>query len=129
MKKICLVLLIAVLALSFMGCPTTYEEEYDPAKNVYYVGDSNEWAWDPMTFDGTNYVISVTVEEDDTFKLTPAQNWAAEWNNANYDEANSSASASITKTEEFGKYKTTFADAGTYTITMNLTTELYTISK
>ena len=43
MKKIILGLLIALMAFAFMGCPTVYDTEYDEAKNVYYVGDSNDW--------------------------------------------------------------------------------------
>ncbi|MBP3449781.1 MAG: SusF/SusE family outer membrane protein [Spirochaetaceae bacterium] len=129
MKKIILGLLIALMAFAFMGCPTVYDTEYDEAKNVYYVGDSNDWKWDKMACSGNIFTITVTVEEDDTFKLTPNENWDEEWNDANLDLANSSAAASLTKTEEFGKYKTTFAEAGTYTITMDLSTELYTISK
>ena len=74
MKKIVFGLLIALMAFAFMGCPTVYDEEYALAKNVYYVGDSNDWVWEKMDCTGNIFTITVTVEEDDTFKLTPNEN-------------------------------------------------------
>ena len=98
--------------------------------SAFYVGDSNDWRFEQMEdCNGGVYKITVTVEAGSSFKLTPNENWKEEWNDANLDLANSSAAEFLTKVEEFGKYKTAFAEAGTYTITMDINTELYTVSR
>lgn len=133
MKKLIFGLLVAFVALSFMGCPTTYEDgkyEYASA-TAYYVGDSNDWKWEKMEYDfGTGLcVIEVEVKAGATFKITATEGWDMEWNNANLDESCVNAEFLDDPVEEFGKYKTCFADAGKYKISMDVATEKYTIEK
>ena len=46
MKKIIFGLLIAFVALSFMGCPTVHEDaEFKVITPVYFTGDMNGWNW------------------------------------------------------------------------------------
>ena len=132
MKKIIFGLLIAFVALSFMGCPTTYEEDYEYASaTAYYVGDSNDWKHEKMEYDfGTGLCfIEVEVKAGATFKLTATAGWDVEWNNANLDESCANAEFLDDPVEEYGKYKTCFAHAGKYKIRMNVAAEKYTIEK
>ena len=133
MKKIIFGLLIAFVALSFMGCPTTYEEDYEYASaTAYYVGDSNDWKHEKMEYDfGTGLCfIEVEVNAGATFKITPAPDWnSGEWNNDNLDESCANAEFLDDPVFEMSKYKTCFADAGKYKISMNVATDKYTIEK
>ena len=91
MKKFIFGLLVAFVALSFMGCPTVYEDtklEYAKA-TAYYAGSSNGWTFDLMAFNEANGKCEIEVEvvEGDNFKLTATDSWSIEWTNANLDES------------------------------------------
>lgn len=133
MKKIIFGLLIAFVALSFMGCPTTYEDgKYEFATaTAYYAGSSNDWTFDKMEYDESTgkCVIEVEVVAGDNFKITATAAWTTEWTNANLDESCVNADFLDDPIEEFGKYKTCFADAGKYKISMDVAAEKYTIEK
>lgn len=133
MKKLIFGLLVAFVALSFMGCPTTYEDgkyEYASA-TAYYVGSSTEWAFKQMEYDeatGLN-VIEVEVVAGDNFKITPAASWDIQWDNTCLDESCANADFLDDPIPEFEYFKTCFADAGKYKISMNVAEEKYTIEK
>ena len=81
MKKIIFGLLIAFVALSFMGCPTVYEKDYEYASaTAYYAGSSNDWTFDLMAFNEANGKCEIEVEvvEGDNFKLTATDSWSIE---------------------------------------------------
>lgn len=66
MKKIIYTLLVAVMALSFMGCPTVYED-LDPQVDLspfYLRGNMNNWCNDALT-DG-----ALTKNDDGSFSIT-----------------------------------------------------------
>lgn len=133
MKKNIFGLLVAFVALSFMGCPTVYEDtklEYAKA-TAYYAGSSNDWTFDLMEFNEANGKCEIEVEvvEGDNFKLTATDSWSIEWTNANLDESCANADFLDDPIEEYGKYKTCFAEAGKYKISMDVTAEKYTIEK
>ena len=130
MKKIIFGLLVAFVALSFMGCPNTYEEYGYDTPICYYVGDSSGWSWVEMPYDWdtTKNVIEVTVEAGNSFKITPTASWAAEWNHAHLDAACASLSY-LTAKDDMGKQQTQFVEAGTYRICMDVENETYTVEK
>lgn len=128
MKKIIFTLLVAFVALSFMGCPNTYEYDYD-TPICYFVGDPTGWAWVAMEYDWDvlKNVIEIEAKAGDTFKITPTEAWAAEWNDANLDPACKDAAFLADPVEEFGKYKTCFKTDGKYKISFDFDAELYSI--
>ena len=130
MKKIIFGLLVAFVALSFMGCPNTYEEYGYDIPVCYYVGDSSGWEWVEMTYDeeASKNVIEVTVEAGNSFKITPEASWAAEWNHANLDESCAELPY-LTAKDDMGKQQTQFVEAGTYKISMDVDAETYTVEK
>ena len=66
MKKIIYTLLVAVLALSFMGCPTVYEDLKPQVdlSSYYLRGNMNNWCNDALS-DG-----ALTANADGTFSIT-----------------------------------------------------------
>lgn len=66
MKKIIYTLLVAVLALSFMGCPSVYEERYDYSLGVAdIIGDMNgDGAPVTLNSDGVTYGYKFTYSAD-----------------------------------------------------------------
>ena len=66
MKKIIYTLLVAVLALSFMGCPTVYEDLKPQVdlSSFYLRGNMNNWCNDALE-DG-----ALTANDDGTFSIT-----------------------------------------------------------
>ena len=66
MKKIIYTLLVAVLALSFMGCPSVYEDLKPQVdlSSFYLRGNMNNWCNDALE-DG-----ALTANEDGTFSIT-----------------------------------------------------------
>ena len=66
MKKIIYTLLVAVLALSFMGCPTVYEDLKPQVdlSSFYLRGNMNNWCDDALS-DG-----ALTANADGTFSIT-----------------------------------------------------------
>lgn len=126
MKKIVFGLIVAMLALSFMGCPTTYDETYDYASpSAYIIGnmtDSNWATWIEAPYNeatGLN-VLTRTMAAGDTFKFTPQQNWTTEWGFAALDEATAKADfieagASVDPL----KANIVITEAGTYTFSVN----------
>ena len=111
MKKIIFGLLVAFVALSFMGCPNTYEEYGYDTPVCYYVGDSTGWSFEKMEYDWDSLknVIEVEVAAGNTFKITSSPDWTGtEWNNANLDKACENADFLDAPVEEYGKYKTCF---------------------
>ena len=134
MKKIIFGLLVAFVALSFMGCPTTYEDgkfEYATA-TAFYIGSSTNWTdWLEMKYDeatGLN-VVEVEVKAGDNFKLTSKASWDKQWDNTNLDESCANADFLDDPIPEYGQFKTCFADAGKYKISMNVAAEKFTIEK
>jgi hypothetical protein len=83
MKKIIYTLLVAVLALSFMGCPSVYE---DLAPQVdltgfYLRGDMNGWGTDDALVakeDGTYSVKFTSSKADNGFKVA-TEDWGTEF--------------------------------------------------
>ncbi len=129
MKKIIFGLLVAFVALSFMGCPNTYEYGYD-TPICYYVGDSTGWAFEKMEYDWdvSKNVIEDEVAAGNTFKITSSPDWTGtEWNDANLDSACKNAAFLDAPVEEFGKYKTCFKTAGKYKISIDIDAGIYTI--
>lgn len=133
MKKIVSILFVALIALAFMGCPTTYDTDYDLATSkAYLVGTHNEWAFDLMEYDFATGTASLEAEFEagGRFKITPEPNWDnGEYNDANLDESCLNADFLDDPYDEFGKKVTMFAEAGKYKITFNFTDETYTIEK
>ena len=139
MKKIISILFVALITLAFMGCPTTYDTNYDLATSkAYLVGDFTEgstptdWKFQLMEYDfatGTSS-LEVDVLAGQCFKITPEAGWDnGEYNHANIDESCKNADFLDDPKQEYGKEVTMFAEAGKYKITFNFTEETYTIEK
>lgn len=133
MKKIFSIIASFLIVAAFSSCNLTNKGDYEYARaEAYFAGDANNWEFDLMEYDeatGKNTIEITVAKSGETFKLLPQAAWGLEWDNANIDESMKDADFLDDPTPEYGKYKTTFADAGKYKIIMDVAAEKYTIEK